>query len=170
MNKVYFLGPLAALCDFIGVYSVHRGNLKEREAAKVAATSAAREAKLEAERVAQKAAMADAIHAAEQRKVEKAAKEAREKTDRETRQLALDARDKTYREQEKLARQIERLKKDIEAERAAIAKIAAERQAADSEKAFLLDFVSKAQTNVQALQSLLNKLNTSTPAPASAAK
>ena len=85
--------------------------------------------------------------------------------------VAVDARDKAYREQEKLARQIERLKKDIEAEQAAITKIAAERRATDSEQAFLRDFVAKAQANVQALQALLIKLDApaSAPVPASSA-
>ena len=169
MNKVYFIGPIAALCLFIGVYSVHRGDFEEREAAKVAAVAAAKDARLEAERAAQKAAMAEAIQAAERRNVEKAAKEAAEKAEREVRQVAVDARDKAYREQEKLARQIERLKKDIEAEQAAITKIAAERRATDSEQAFLRDFVAKAQANVQALQALLIKLDApaSAPVPAS---
>ena len=79
----------------------------------------------------------------------------------------IDARDKAYREQEKSARQIERVKKEIEAERAELAKLAAARKEAEAEKAFLADFVAKAQTNVQALQTLLAKLNT--PAPAAPA-
>jgi len=170
MNKVYFIAPLAALCVFIGVYSVHRGELEEREAAKAAAVAAANQAKLEKEQTERRAAMAEAIKAAEQRKIEKAAKEAREQADREARQLALDARDKAFREQEKSARQIERLKKEVDAEQAALAKLAAERAAAESEKTFLIDFVSKAQTNVQALQSLIAKLNTPAPVPAPAAK
>ncbi len=168
MTKVYFIGPLAALLVFIGVYSVHRGELKEREVAKASAAAAAQKAKLETEQAERQAAMADAIKAAEQRKLEKAAKEARDQADKEARQLALDARDKAYREQEKSARQIERLKKDIEAEQAVLAKLAAERSAAESEKTFLQDFVTKAQSNVQALQTLLTKLNTPAPAPAAA--
>ncbi len=168
MTKVYFIGPLAALLVFIGVYSVHRGELKEREAAKASAAAVAQKAKLETEQAERQAAMADAIKAAEQRKLEKAAKEARDQADKEARQLALDARDKAYREQEKSARQIERLKKDIEAEQAVLAKLAAERSAAESEKTFLQDFVTKAQSNVQALQTLLTKLNTPAPAPAAA--
>lgn len=168
MNKVYFIGPLAALCVFIAVYAVHRGGLVAREAEKAAVAAAAQKAKLEAEQAGRRTAMADAIKAAEQRKVEKAAREAREQAEKEARQLALDARDKAYREQEKFAKQIERLKKEIETEQAALAKLATERRAAEAEKTFLQDFVTKAQTNVQALQTLLTKLNTP-PAPAPAA-
>ena len=168
MNKVYFFGPLVALCLFVGVYSVYRGDFKEREAAKATAVATAQKAKLEAEQAGRKAAMADAIRAAEQRKLEKAAKEAKDKADKEARQAALDARDKAYREQEKFAKQAERLKKEIETEQAVFAKLVAERKAAEAEKSFLQDFVTKAQTNVEALQTLLVKLNTATPAPASA--
>jgi chromosome segregation ATPase len=170
MNKVYFIAPLAALLVFIGVYSVHRGELKTREAEKAAATLAMQKAKLETEQAERRAAMAEAIKAAEQRKIEKAAKEAREQAQKEARQLAVDARDKAYREQEKSARQIERLEKEIEVEQAALAKLAAEHRTTESEKAFLQEFVVKAQTNVQALQTLLAKLNAPAPAPAPAAR
>lgn len=170
MNKVYFVAPLLALLVFVGVYTVHRGGLKEREAAKAAAAQAALETRIAAEQEARKAAMADAIKAAEQRKAERAAKEAREAADREARQAAIDARDKAYREQERGARQIERLKKEIETEQAALAKLVAEREVAASEKQFLQDFVAKAQNNVQALQGLLTKLNAPAPAPVGAAK
>lgn len=170
MSKVYFIGPAAALCVFIGVYSVHRGDLKEREAAKAAAVVAAQKTRLEVEQAERKAAMAEAIKAAELRKIEKAAKEAKEKSDREARQLALDARDKAYREQEKTAKQITRLKHEIEDEQAALAKLAAERKSAESEALFLRDYVAKAQGNVRALETLLAKLNAPAPAPAPSAK
>jgi hypothetical protein len=58
MNKVYLFGPLAALLVFVGVYTSHRGGMKEREAAKAAAAEAALQAKLESEQTARKAAMA----------------------------------------------------------------------------------------------------------------
>jgi colicin import membrane protein len=167
MNKVYFFGPLAALLLFIGIFSVHQGGLKEREAAKAAAAEAAIQAKLAAEQEGRRAAMAEAVKAAEQRKAERAAREARELAEREVRQAAIDARDKAFREQERFIRHIERAKKDIEAEQAALAKIAAERQLAESEKAFLEDFVAKARANVQALEALLTRV--ATPAPAAAA-
>lgn len=169
MKKVYFFAPLLALLAFVGVYLSHRSELKEREAAKAAADEAALKEKTEKEFEARKAAMADAIAQAELRKKEKDAREAREKAEREERAVAIDARDKAYRDQEKIVRQIEKLKKEIEAEQAEIAKLAAALRQAESEKAFLVDFTIKAQANVQALQALLTKLNTP-PAPAPAAK
>lgn len=170
MKKIYFIAPLLALIVFICVYSVHQSGFKKREADKAAAAASALQAKLAAEQEARKAAMAEAIAAAELRKAEKAAKEAKDLADKEARQLAIDARDKAYREQEKTAKQLERLKKEIEAEQAAIAKLATQRAEAESEKRFLQDFVTKAQANVQALQTLLTKLNTPAPAPTAAAK
>ena len=166
MNKVYFLAPLLALLAFSGVYASYRSGFKERELARVVQAEADLKAKNEAEQAARKAAMADAIRAAEQRKAEKLAREEKEKAEKEARQLAIDARDKAYREQEKSARQIERVKKEIETEQAALATLAAARKEAEAEKAFLVDFVAKAQANVQALQALLTKLNTTAPAPA----
>ena len=167
MNKTYFIAPLLALIVFSGFFLSHRSGLKEREAAKAAQVEAALKAKNEADLAARKAAMADAIAANELRKKEKEAKAAKDAADKEARQLAIDARDKAFRDQEKSARQIERLQKEIEAEQAALAKLAAARKEAEAEKAFLVDFVAKAQANVQALQALLTRLNT--PAPATAA-
>lgn len=168
MSKAYVIGPAAALCVFIGVYSVHRGDLQKREAEKASATAAAQQARLEAEQAERKAAMAEAIKAAERRKIERAEKEARDNADKAARQLALDARDQAFREQEKTIRRIERLKKDIETERAALEELAAESRAAEAEKAFLVDFVAKAQANVDALRALLARLEKPRPAPAAA--
>lgn len=168
MNKTYFIAPLLALIVFTGFYTVHRGGLKEREAEKVAKAEAALQAKNDADLAARKAAMADAIAAAELRKKEKDAKAAKDAADKEARQIAIDARDKAFRDQDKTAKQIERIQKEIEAEQAALAKLAAARKEAEAEKAFLVDFVAKAQTNVQTLQALLTKLNAPAPAPVAA--
>lgn len=166
MKKIYFIAPLFALIVFICVYSIHQSGFKKRESEKAEKAAAALQAKNTAEQEARKAAMADAIAAAEKRKVEKAAKDARDLAEKEARQIAIDARDKAYRDQEKTAKQLERLAKDIETEQAAIAKLTAQRALAESEKRFLQDFVTKAQANVQSLQALLTKLNTPPPAPA----
>jgi hypothetical protein len=169
MSKSYFIPPLLLLIVFVCFYSVHRGGLEKREAARAEQAEAALKAKNDAELEARKLAMADAIKAAEERKKEKEAKALKEAADKESRQIAIDARDKAFRDQEKTAKQIERIKKDLEVEQAALAKLAAERKEAEAEKAFLVDFVTKAQVNVQALQGLLTKLNTPPPAPVVAA-
>jgi flagellar biosynthesis GTPase FlhF len=166
MNKTYFIAPFLLLLVFVGFYATHQSGYEKREAARVAKVEADLKAKNDAEQVARKTAMQEAVKAAELRKVEKAAKEAKDKAAKEARQLAVDARDKAFRDQERAGKNLDRLAKDIEAEQAAIAKITAGRKAAEAEKAFLVDFVTKAQANVQALQGLLTKLNTPPPAPA----
>jgi hypothetical protein len=170
MNKAYFIAPILLLIVFSGFYGVHRGGYQEREAEKAAIAAAELKAKNEADLEARRAAMADAIAAQEQRKKEREEKAAREAAEREIRQTAIDARDRAFREQERSARQIERVKKEIEAEQAALEKLAAAQKEAAAEKAFLQDFVVKAQANVQALQTLLTKLNTPPPAPVPAAR
>lgn len=170
MKKVYFIAPLAALALFMAVYFQHRSGQIARDKAKAEQVLAAREAKLKAEQDARKAAMADAIRAQELRKAEREARAARETAEKAARQQAIDARDKAYHEQEKLGRQIERLKLDLAKEKAELAKLAETRKAADAEKTFLQDYVRKAQANTQSLQTLLTKLNTPPPVPAPAAK
>lgn len=169
MNKAYLIAPVALLIVFIGFYASHRSGYEQREVEKAAAAAAELKAKNEAEFETRKASMAAAIAAGEQRKKEREEKAAREAVEKEARQLAIDARDRAYREQDRSAKQIERIKKDIEVEEAALAKLAAAHKEAAAEKAFLTDFVAKAQTNMQALQTLIAKLNTP-PAPAPAAK
>ncbi len=169
MKKIYFIAPLAALAVFIGVYAIHRGAQKEREAAKAARVQAELAAKNLAEQDARKAAFAEALALAEQRKKDKAEREAREAADRATRQAEVDARDQAYREQEKLARQIERLKKEIAAEEAAISRLAAARKEGDAEKAFLGEFVTRSRANVKALETLLAKLSATPSAAGTAA-
>ncbi|MCX6936498.1 MAG: hypothetical protein NTU80_01155 [Verrucomicrobia bacterium] len=170
MNKAYFIAPLIAVLVFGGFYSSHQSGAKAREAERVAKVEANLKAKLAAEQAAKKAAMTEAIQAAETRKKEREAKEAKEKIEKEARAVAIDAREKARRDQEKSNKQIERLEKDIEVEKAAIAALLANRKEAEAEKAFLQDFVVKSQTNVQALQALMTKLNTPPPAPVAAAK
>lgn len=168
MTKAYVLPPVLALLVFAGVYAGHVGGMKERDAADRARVEAAAKARAEEEQAARKAAMAEAIAQAEARKVERAAKEAREAAQKEERQLALDARSKAYQEQEKFSRQAERLKKEIAAEEAALAKLAVEAKAAAAEVAFLRDFVVKAEANARSLEALVAKL--ATPAAAVPAK
>lgn len=159
MHKAYFLVPVVSLLLFSGLYVSHVSGIKEREAIAKAEVDAALAAKNEAEINARKAAMADAIAQAEQRKKERAAKEVLEAAKKEERQAAIDARAKAYQEQEKMARQAERLGKEIEIEQAALAKLQAEAKAHQAEEAFLLEVVGKAQGNARSLGTLVEKLN-----------
>ncbi len=138
MKKVSFIAPVLALIVFICFYSVHQKGQKERNAVAVAQAAAELKAKNDAELLARKTAMADAIKAAEVRKAEKEAKDARDKAEKEARQAAIDARDKAFREQDRATKQLERLKKDIEAEEVVIAKLTAARKESEAERQFLL--------------------------------
>jgi hypothetical protein len=159
MHKAYFLAPVLSLLVFSGLYISHVSGIKDREAAAKARVEAELAAKNEAELAARKAAMADAIAQAELRKQERAAKEAAETLKKEQRQVALDAKSKAYQEQEKVARLADRLKKEIEAEEAALAKLQADAKTLQAEEAFLLEFVAKAQGNARSLGTLVEKLN-----------
>lgn len=170
MKKAYFLAPLLATLAFIGLYASYRGGMKERDALKAAEAKAALDAKLQAEQDARRQAMAEAIAAAEKRKEEKAAKEAREQAERAERQVAIDARDQAFREQEKTARQLERLQKDIETEQASLAKLQAEHKAAAAEREFLDTFVARAEGNARSLQDVLTRLALPAPTTTTAAK
>lgn len=169
MKKISFIAPVLALIVFICFYAMHQKGQQERDTARIARIEADLKAKNEAEQLARKTAMADAIKAAELRKQEREAKEARDKADKEARQVAIDARDKAFRDQDKFTKQLDRAKKDIEAEEAALAKLAAARKVAETERQFLLDLNAKAQTNVKTLQNVLTVLAASVPAPAPAA-
>jgi len=169
MKKISFIAPVLALIVFICFYSVHQKGQKQRDAIAVARVAADLKSKNEAELLARKTAMVDAIKAAEVRKVEKEAKDARDKAEKEARQLAVDARDKAFRDQDKVVKQLDRLKKDIEVEEASVTKLAAARKEAEAERQFLIELNAKAQTNVKTLQTVLTNLAIPAPVPATVA-
>jgi flagellar biosynthesis GTPase FlhF len=158
MNKTYFIAPLVALVVFVGFYTSYQSTVKQRDALRIERVEAALKAKNDADEAARKMAMADAIKSAEQRKKDREARELKDKAEKEARQVAADLRDKAFREQEKISRQVERLKKDIEVEQTAITALIAAQKEAEFERAALVEFVRKAQTNVDALQSLLGRI------------
>ena len=168
MKRIYFIGPLVLLLIFLAVYLNFRHDYKQQEAARVSQAAADLKTRNETDAAARKSALLEAIAAAEQRKIERDAKTAREKADREARQLAIDARDRALREQEKITRHIERVKKDLEAEEAAVAKLLAARKEAEAEREFLLSFVTKSRANLGSLQTVIARLEAPRPAPAPA--
>ncbi|MCX6938340.1 MAG: hypothetical protein NTU80_10670 [Verrucomicrobia bacterium] len=169
MKRIYFIGPLVLLLVFVAVYLNFRHDYNQEEAARVAQAAAELKTRNENDAAARKAALLEAIAAAETRKKERDAKNAREKADREARQLAIDARDRAFREQEKITRQVERVKKDLEAEEAAVAKLLAVRKEADAEREFLLSYVTKSRANQGSLQTVIARLDAPRPAAPAAA-
>lgn len=165
---VYFIVPLVALIAFGGVYWNFSAGYEAKEAAKVAAVKAAKDEKLRQEARNREIAIKDALAAQERRKIEKAAKEAKDKADQEARQLAIEARDKSYRDQQKLGQQVERLEKDIKTEKEVIAKLEEDRKRASDEEAFLRTYVKQAEANTKSLYDVLDKITAADAARAAA--
>ncbi|MET0263319.1 MAG: hypothetical protein ABW223_10505 [Rariglobus sp.] len=158
MNKAYFIAPLLALALFIGVYTWSQSGLKEREQVRRETAKAEQAAKIAADQEARRVAIDEALRVQEQRKKERAEREAREAAEREVRQAALDARDQAFREQERLGRQIERLKRETATEQEAVNKLQIDKDAVVAEQAFLQSLVPKARANAAALTSVLEKI------------
>lgn len=158
MKKAYLIFPLAAVLAFGAIYwNFDRGYAQREEAAR-RQVRLEKEARLKAEAEARARGIEEAIRLQAGRRKAREEREAREAAEKETRQLALDAREKAFRNQEQLARQIERLKKDVAAEQAAVAEIAAAHKLSLDEQAFLREYIAKAEENLRALETLLGAL------------
>lgn len=165
---VYFLIPFIALIAFGGVYWNFKAGYEKVEAAKVAKIRAEKDEKLRQEAKNREIAIKDALAAQERRKAEKAAKEAKDKADMEARQLAQEAKEKAYRDQAKLEQQVQRLQKDITAEKEIIAKLEEDRKKAADEEAFLRNYVKQANANTKSLYDVLDKIAAADAARAAA--
>jgi len=169
MKKIYFIGPIAAFAAF-AAYTMHFNKEYEaHEAEVVLEAKIAREAKLKIEADARKKAIDDAMASQARLKKERTEKEAEELRKKETRQAAIDTRDRNFREQEKLGRQIERIKKDVKLEQDALAKLDGSIKFNNAEKAFHAQFIEKARKNIVYLTDLLTKIDAVEGAHASAA-
>ena len=158
MNKAYILGPLIGVLIFAFFY---RGFTKEfaiKAEQKIADTKAAREASLKKEAADRRVAIDAALILQAQRKKEKAEREAKAVADKEYRLKITDDRDKAFREQERLSKQAERLAKEVDTEKAAIAEIEKQKGFAVSEEAFLRQYVGQADANAQSLDGVLKAI------------
>lgn len=158
MNKIYFVAPVLAMLIFTGVYVTYQSGAKQRAAIAEKQEKQEKENKLKADADARAKAFADAMKAQELRKKERAEKEARELAEKEERQAQLDLRDKTFREHDKIAKQMERLKKEIEAEKTAAAKIQESIGSIEAEQTFLQSYLTKARENIKTLETLINQI------------
>jgi hypothetical protein len=155
---VYFLPPLIGLVIFGAVYWNFSKGYAAREAERIRAEKQRKEDKLRAQAKANEQAIREAVAAQERRKAERLAKEAKDKADKEARAAAVEARDKAYRDQEKFAKQVERLEKEVQAESDAIAKLQADKKKFIEEQAFLRIYVKQAEDNVRSLNQVLDKI------------
>lgn len=168
MKKTYLLVPLAALLLFGVVYRNFDRGYAQREQAARDQARLEREIKLKAEAEARTRSIEDALRLQALRKKEREEREAREREAKEARQLAIDARDKAFRDHDSLSRQIERIKKDIAAEQAAQAEIAATVKATEAERVFLKEHLARAEENLRALDALLKTIAAADAAGAAA--
>jgi hypothetical protein len=165
---IYFLVPLVGLIAFGALYWNFSAGYEAKLAEKARIVREAKDEKLRAEAKSREQAIKDAIVAQERRKVEKTAKEAKDKADQDARQAALEAQRKADREQFKLGQQVERLQKDIKTEKEAIAKIEDEMKQAVAEQKFLQGYVTQAEANTRNLTQVLEKIAAADAAKAAA--
>jgi hypothetical protein len=155
--KAYIIPPLLALAAFVCVYHGFNAKHEARQFAAAQAARAAREARIAGEHAAREQAIRETREL-----------QARRKREREERE-ALDLRDRTLRETERLARQIERLDKEIAAEEAAVASLADAQKRTAGERDFVLQYTAAAESGVQELQKLLDTIAAAETALARAA-
>jgi colicin import membrane protein len=169
MNKAYVIVPLLSLLIFGGFYWNFATEYADKQKAKELAIRKAKEEKVKEEAQARRVAVEDAIRLQETRKKEKIERDEKDRLEKEARQNAIDARDKAYRDQEKLAKQVDRLNKEIAAEREALAKIEDTKKLNREEEAFLRQFVKQAESNVKRLAEVIDKIDAADKARAEAA-
>jgi colicin import membrane protein len=169
MKKAYFVVPLIGLIIFGAIYWNFQSKYEARVATEKAAKEQQRQEKIKQEVDARRKAVEDAVALQEQRKKEKAQKEAQDAAEKEARLALNDAREKSFRDKDRAAKQVERLTKDIATEKDAIAKIEKEKEESQKEQAFLRTYVKQAEANQKSLEEVLNKIADADKAAASAA-
>ncbi len=167
-NYVYFLAPLVGLIIFGAVYWNFSKGFAEREARRVAAEKQKKEDKLRAQAKANEQAIREALAAQELRKAQRLAKEAKDKADKEARAAAVEAKEKAYRDQEKFAKQVDRLEKEVQTEKDAITKLQGDKKKFTDEAAFLRVYVKQAEDNVKSLMQIIDKIAAADAARAAA--
>jgi len=167
-NYVYFLAPLVGLIIFGAIYWNFSKGFAERETKRIAAEKQKKEDKLRAQAKANEQAIREALAAQDRRKAERAAKEAKDKADKEARAAAVEAKEKAYRDQEKFGKQVDRLTKEIQTEKDAIAKLESDKKKFTDEAAFLRVYVKQAEDNVKSLMQIIDKIAAADAARAAA--
>lgn len=154
----YFLAPLVGLIIFGAIYWNFSKGLAAREAKHQAEVKQKIEDKKRAQAKANEQAMREALESQARRKADKAAKEAKDQKDRDERQLAVETQNKANRDQQKLAAQVDRLEKELQAEKDAIAKLEIEKKKSADEQAFLVTYVKQAEANARELSQVIDKI------------
>ncbi len=165
---VYFLVPIVGLIVFSAIYWNFSTGYEAALARKAQIVREEKVQKLREEERNRKKAIDDAIAAQQRRKAEKAAKDAKDRADADYRQSLYDARNKANRDQAKVSQQVERLQRDVKAEKDAIAKLEDSRKNAVEEQKFLKIYVQQAEANTRSLTEVLDKITAADAARATA--
>lgn len=158
-SYLYFVVPLILTAAF-GVYYWHYASLYDERIARIEADNKAKlDKKREDEAKQREKAIADAQEQTEKRKKAKAEKEAREAKEHEERERAAQERNKAHEESRKFADKVKALKKEVEENKAEIAKIQQDQKTFVDEESFLREYVKQAENNTQALTGVVEKID-----------
>ena len=157
-NKIYIIAPVLVLVLF-GAYYWNFSSQYEAKQAGIAAL--AKEKKLEtlkAEAASREAAIHDALEAQKQRKAERAAREEKDRKQKDDRENARLESEKSDQESQKLGRQAEKLAKDVATAKEEIAKIQAEEKISVGQLEFLKQYIADATANQAKLADVIAKI------------
>jgi hypothetical protein len=168
MKKAYVLFPFLGLIIFIGIWWNYHSEYQERAQQKVEQARAEFEARRLQEARDREIAIKDALAAQEVRRKERAEKEAKDQADKEARQLAEENERKSAREKQKFSAQVDRLSKEIETEKSAIAALEEQKRKATVDLGMVKEYVRLAQTNERNLLGILDRIAAADAARAAA--
>ncbi|MDR2863645.1 MAG: hypothetical protein LBV54_07235 [Puniceicoccales bacterium] len=169
MFKIYLIIPLIGILAFGYVYQDFDKKHEERVRSERVEARLKKEREMKAEHEAREKSIADALRLQSQRTKEREERLAREASQKEARQNAIDAREKAYRETVALDRQIEKVKKEVAVEEKAVSVLVVEQKAAVGEQEFLNQYIKEATENVRAREALLESITAAEAAIAKAA-
>jgi colicin import membrane protein len=155
---VYFLFPILGLAIFIPFYWNFAANYDRRQEERAEAVQAEKRAALEKENQQRQKAIAEAVADEARRKAEAAAKAAAEQKREDERQASQERLARDVRESTRLQDQIDELQNDVKVAKDAIDKIEQDEKVQRQNEAFLTKYVVKAQSNVQDLTDVLQKI------------
>jgi uncharacterized protein (DUF3084 family) len=158
MNKAYFLVPLIALVLFSGFYWSFKTSYEKKLDQKVQEEKQMHIEQLKVEAKNREKAIQMAVEADKKRKEERAAKDAKDKAEKEARQAAYEARSKAMQQQGRLELSARRLSDQVTTLKEEIAKIEEQKKSAQAEQDFLNVYVKQAEANVVSLTAVLDKI------------
>ncbi len=158
MNKVYFLIPLIAVLAFGGYWYSFKTTYEAKAASLAAEARHQRELKVEQDRQNHIKAIDEANAMAARRKAEIAAKQAREKKEKDDRLAALDARDKARSDEYRNKGDADRLQKDANYLKEEVLKIETDTKGLVAERARVDEYIGKARENLKRIYSVGDKI------------